>query len=271
MELAVFYHHIQEAARQRDLPLARMIAEAAGYGIDAAECEAPATVAEAEATRALLTENGLRCACVDVTRLDLAHGEKLGNQLDVAEAFGARKLLIVPGFLKDGDDRAAIRAQLAEGLAALCEAANARGLTVTLEDFDSAEAPYATIEQVQWLLLQVPALRCAFDTGNFLYSEENELQAFEVLGSRVAHVHCKDRTFDPSRGGDPLVTVKGRTLYPCAVGHGRIRMADVLAMLRAQGYDGTLTIEHYGSADQSADMRASAEWLREHWQTAKTR
>ena len=40
---------------------------------------------------------------------------------------------------------------------------------------------------------QVPGFCWTLDVGNFAYSSENILDAYEVLHTYTAHVHCKDR------------------------------------------------------------------------------
>lgn len=62
---------------------------------------------------------------------------------------------------------------------------------------------------------QVPGLSCFFDTGNFLYSEEDAVQAYRELKPYIKdEIHCKDRG-DKDRGGEkPKVTIAGRAMYP---------------------------------------------------------
>lgn len=39
----------------------------------------------------------------------------------------------------------------------------------------------------------VPGLKYTLDTGNFAFSDENVLEAMEVMKDYIVHVHCKDR------------------------------------------------------------------------------
>ncbi|MDD3409996.1 MAG: sugar phosphate isomerase/epimerase [Eubacteriales bacterium] len=259
MKIAVFYDHIKSAVQQTGRPLEELLTEVRGMGIEGIECDAPETVEEARAFADQLRAAGLCAANVD-WKMDVMHGQCSPAQLEAIAELGVRKALVIPGFIREGEALHDMARRTSDGLNALCDAAEPYGVTLTIEDMDNVAAPYATLEQVEWLLLNTPKLRCTFDTGNFLYSEENELQAFEVLASHIAHVHCKDRTFD-ANPGDTLTTVKGRTLYPVAVGHGRICMGRIIRQLQEIHYDDFVTIEHYGSVDQLGDMRRSAAWL----------
>ena len=93
-------------------------------------------------------------------------------------------------------------------------------------------------------------MRYTLDTGNYLFYEENLLEAFELLKGRIAHVHCKDR----QEGTNTSVTV----------GTGYIPFAEVLKKLEGQNYEGYLAIEHFDVDDQEGCMRRSAEYLQKY-------
>ena len=172
---------------------------------------------------------------------------------------------MIPGLIQTGDDEESILLQTITGLNRVCALAKERCITVMVEDFDNKRSPCSTIRQVARILNDVPALALAFDTGNFLFNEEDELEAFAVLKHRIQHVHCKDRTFSATRGGKALTTVRGRPMYPVSVGAGCIHMRELLSGLKTIGYNGLLSIEHFDSADQLGDMQRSAEWLKGEW------
>ena len=75
-------------------------------------------------------------------------------------------------------------------------------------------------------------------------------------------MHCKDRSFTAKEGEEPKETVDGKKMYSCAVGSGCIQMKEILDQIIASGYDGYLSIEHFGSLDQLSDMERSAAYLK---------
>ena len=99
----------------------------------------------------------------------------------------------------------------------ICDYAKKKGIMTVLEDFDGKEAPFATSKQLLYFLNHITDLYCAFDTGNFLYSEEDSLKVLPLFIDRIGHVHCKDRTFQKKEGEIPKATVNGREMYSCAV------------------------------------------------------
>ena len=143
--------------------------------------------------------------------------------------------------------------------------AKKRGITVVMEDFDAADSPYRDAAGVRYFLDRVPELRAAFDTGNFAFCDEDELDAFELLKDRIAHVHLKDRALTPGAPEErPLVSLGGRKLYAAPFGSGIIRGEEILRRLQKIGYDGVLTVEHYGAPRPLEYMERSAQWLRAH-------
>ena len=90
-----------------------------------------------------------------------------------------------------------------------------------MEEFDNLTAPYSRADELMWFMRHVPGLRCGFDTGNFLYNEEDAVKSFSLFRPYIASVHCKDRAFTEN-AGSPCVTVANRKLYPVAVGDGNL-------------------------------------------------
>ena len=139
------------------------------------------------------------------------------------------------------------------------------GITVTIEDYDSADSPIRCSSFMLRFLDRIPELFATFDTGNFRFSAEPEEEAFRALSSRIAHVHLKDRTAAPDYGDHPLTAMDGAPLYPCPVGSGMIPMDWIFTQLKAMNYDGALVTEHFGCRDTLAAMKQSADYIQEQW------
>lgn len=263
MQLSIFMNHIEQAVVQTGKPILDVLRFARGIGIEGIECEPCATDAEADALLALLDSAGMRVADV-YTHLDFTQGLPDAEMLAVirsVQRLNSPRMLVIPALLPVGADEQLAFRQTVTGLQRFCELAGAQGVLVMVEDFDHARSLCATQSKLEALFAQVPALWLAFDTGNFLFSGEEALDAFDVLKGRIRHVHCKDRTFDAGRGGVPQCVVDGKPMYPVAVGGGCIHMRELLQKLQTIGYEGYLSIEHFDSPDQLNDMRLSAAWL----------
>ncbi len=263
MELSVFMAHIQEAAKQRGLTLVDVCRRVRELGVGYVELsKEDAQEPGSEVLRALEI-SGLKIGCI-YGWFDFGHNQRQ----EPAEGFvtqalrlGVRDLLVVPGFLTEKDDRHDAMGRMADCVEYLCDYADARGARVGLEDFDGAQAPYATTEEVSWFLERVPRLGFTLDTGNFFFSGEDPLRAVDLLGKRIGYVHLKDRRLTGEPGEAPQKTASGGNMYASPVGGGVIPMAEILRRLAALHYNGKLAIEHFGAPDQLRYIEESARWV----------
>lgn len=260
----MFAEHLFEAEGQSGLPLGSIFRTVRGFGITGAEVDYERLAGNPQLPW-LLRENGLEISCV-YAFFDFAHhdeSERVRTVLRTLESCGVRLLMAIPGFFSPGDDREIALKQMTEGMENLIQAAEADGIKVCLEDFDDCAAPFSTIGGLNGFLERLPGLGCAFDTGNFRYSEESETEAFQLLRDRIVHLHCKDRRFSPNRPNEEeKQTVGGKKMYPAAVGAGELPIEAIAKELLRTGYQGWFAIEHFGSADQLHDIKESAENLR---------
>ncbi len=272
--LSIFYEHIAEAAEQSGLPLEEVCRRVKAFGYDLVEMDAARLLREEALILPLLKKSGLAVNCIynffsfgekeDHLEDDRAQAEKV---IDLAVRANCSRILVVAGFLKEDElDRKSEgytlhRARMAEGVCLITKLAAEKGITVLMEDFDGNSAPFSTTDELLWFMEHVPGLRCGFDTGNFLYSEEDALEALPKLLPYIGGVHCKDRSFKQNDGNTKL-TVKGRTMYPVAVGEGDLDIEAMLQEILAFGYTGTITAEHFDTKHQLRDMERSAEFMR---------
>lgn len=274
-KLTVFYDHILNAAKQRGVTTAEIAAEITSCGISGVEMDYYMLKESGDALAEELSRLGLpinNCYCF----FDWAnHPEDTSyiNVLDDLKRLNISNLLVVPGFINrdivtTGDQDiittalARAREAMLPNMIHLLDYASELGINVAMEDFDDIVAPFATMEQVKWFLDRLPNLGCAFDTGNFFYSDQDVLQAYELLNDRITYVHCKDRSLTPVEGEESHVNVSGKEMYSAAVGNGVIPMSTILEKLLAKGYQGTIAIEHFGSIDQLSDMKTSSSFLK---------
>lgn len=95
-----------------------------------------------------------------------------------------------------------------------------------------------------------------FDTYNLIcYGKGNPVDAMRVFGKYVRNVHIKDG-FYPTDGTNLGHEVK--------VGEGLVDFQTIYAMLRAEGYEGPLTIEReISGAEQDRDIAATVVFLKD--------
>lgn len=267
MKISVFYEHILEAAKQSSMSVLDVCRTANSYGIMGVEIE----------DKRLLEHDGeairfLKQADLEISGIygffDFSHKDNVQDGykiVDLAQRNGVKKVMPIPGFVDGIEKIPFIYKRKAErmisALTAVCSYAEKNGIMVVLEDFDDKIAPYCNISGLKYFMDHVEGLRCAFDTGNFLYSEEDSFEALPEFIDKISHVHCKDRTWKEKEGEVPKETIRGRKMYSCAVGSGCIKMKEIIEKIIFSGYDDYFVIEHFGSLCQLQDMKESAKWL----------
>ncbi|MBW4082267.1 sugar phosphate isomerase/epimerase [Paenibacillus sp. S150] len=267
MQISVFYNHIVTAGRQTGLTVPEVLGRARELGIQAVELNLDEVQPSRQAMRGLLEQAGITVASMHAF-FDFGNAPEIQPGLefiDAAEYLGAGKVLVIPGFIEESAStelRKSSLERMAAALREMCDYAERKGIVITLEDFDDSRAPFATSGELLWFLEQVPKLGITFDTGNFIYSGEDELEAFGKLQARIVHVHCKDRSLKENSSETPKISISGIALYPSPVGSGCIPMEQIMERLKAVGYKDTVAIEHFDAEDQLAYMKQSAEWLK---------
>ena len=264
MKKAIFYHHILEAAEQTGRSVEEILAEAKKAGFDGVECDVRQFEKAPDEFMALLEKTGLVISSV-CKYFDFGHKtdrEEIEAYLDLLVKVKVKKTLIIPGFFDENSDREKETARIVEALKLVCELAEKRGITVTLEDYDDAPSPCSTMGGLKHFMDEVPGLKFTLDTGNFRYSCEDVLEAYDLLGDRLGHVHLKDRSELPMTEGDGgPKALDGKTLYPAPVGSGYIPIEECIRRTREDGYDDWYTAEHFGSVDMLGYIRQSARFL----------
>ena len=108
--------------------------------------------------------------------------------------------------------------------------------------------------------------RALFDTGNWLGSDQDPIQAAHELKGLIALTHVKDMVRVPLDSTDPDAYKPGRAsikLKKATVGQGDVPNAEIMKVLAEQGFDGYATIEGEGPGDEYANAEASLKYMRE--------
>lgn len=252
MIISAFWSHVETAAHVHGVTAEEEAARAIRAGIVGADVGADHASPE---LAALMRRAGMRCTCVyggAKYAQDPADGGGV-RAVEAARLLGADKVLIVPGNALNDADKPASAARIVEGLAALCEYAEPRGITVTIENFSRHDTPYATADELIYIFDRVAALRYTADTGNFRYVPTEPMPALEALADKTVHVHAKD-----------WICLPDGSLGGCALGEGVVPVGKMLAFLQSRGYDGDACIEINSASEQveTKGLYASAEWLK---------
>ena len=272
MKISVFYDHILQAVAQSEgaNTMDEVMRRCSGSGIRGIDIEYDQLCANYDQICETLRYHYMEVASIyhfyDFQRKsDIRVGK---DQIDMAYRMGVKRILVVPGFLEEEDARTLhsvsndyfaverfmeqnLRIQIMKtALIELTAYAKPLGIQITLEDFDAVASPCSRMNELLWFLRNVPDLKCTFDMGNFAFGYENVMEAYELLERYIVHVHCKDRGSE------------GNGLKPVPTGSGYIPVTQLIRKLKEIGYNGYLSIEHFGDLDQLESIEQSARFLR---------
>lgn len=213
-------------------------------GDDALWARPELTGAGLRETRARLEDAGLAISCVDTRSFfhdpDPAARrrafEEAVRSLELAAALGAPGIRVFGDRVQPGQDLDTTRGFIAEALEGLGGLARPLGVEAWIESHgDFARAP-----AMLRLLAGVasPAVGVIWDPANAHEAGEPSAEGARILMRHVRHVHLKDIARVPDGTGH-----EGRAWVPRLCGQGAFNPRDVLALLRAEGYDGFVSFE----------------------------
>ena len=267
MKISVFYEHIAEAALQTGKSIPEICKLAASYGIAGVEMEDKRLLNEREEVLSALKEAGLEISCI-YGFYDFSHEDPIQRGydfVDMASDLGVKKIMPIPGFMQEDEREPEVYQKcldkMINAMNLICAYAKEKNVTIVLEDFDDKIAHFSNAEGLKYFMDHVSGLYCTFDTGNFLYSEEDSLEVLPMFLDKIKHVHCKDRSFIRVEGEEFKATIGGRDMFSAPVGTGCIKMKEIVEIVKENGYDDYFAIEHFGSLDQLGYMEKSAQWL----------
>ncbi len=267
-KIATFYDHVKDVAHQEKISMTEALLEVKALGVELLEISQNNVIGREDELGRELAYTGLGISSIpayfDFGR-DMDVTKQSEPTLEAAKFLGAGKLLVIPGFFsaEDGpEERERQIKNMIECINRLADQAAGYGVSLVMEDYDSELAPFSTIEGVRRFLDSCPGLSCCFDTGNFRYSGEDELDAYEKLRDRIGHVHLKDRAYMGADGEHPRTAADGKKLYAAYVGGGALQLGEIMTRLRRDGYEGAYTVEHYGAPAMLDYLKKSVSWVK---------
>lgn len=192
--------------------------------------------------------------------LHSASARGLGDQIQLLEhciaaaKFFDTKFLRVFSFWKRGALTPEIEEQIVDAFAEPAAIAEREGVTLLLENEHACYL--GTGAETARVLAEInsPAVRAVWDPGNaFMAGEEAFPAGYEAIKDFMVHIHVKDAAF---------ITEENKLKWT-VVGEGSVDWVGQIAALRADQYDGYLSLEtHYnGKGNKEASSRACLDGL----------
>lgn len=225
--------------------------------------------ADRAAAKAALHETGLPCGVFSVGQnfakpTEAERNAELAKILfgvDEAVFYGAKVVRVFAGDVSPGIEFDQAREWIVEGLAHASKFADAKGVTLALENHGRLAG---RSEQVRGIIDDVrrvsgnSALGANPDTGNFLLVGQRSDEAIRDVATYAAMVHFKD--FRPAREGEGgYEGLDGTRFIGTAIGEGDVPLAACVEALREARFDGWLNIEYEGPEDPIEGVRRSVD------------
>lgn len=267
MKIAAFYENIVYGAEKNKALLEDVLDELKAEGLEMIYISWDSLKGREEELMGLFREKGL---AVEGMHQHFDFGrhpedESYKEYIDLALKVGADNCLIVPGLISEEDEEN--RDEMIENMVGVVKKAveygKERGILVCMEDYDSMESPYNSVEGLSCFFEKVPELKCAFDTGNFVCYKEDEEAAFLKFADKICTVHLKDRSRQAYMKGDTgCICQDGSSAWSTPIGSGYIHIKEILDGLKKRNYKGNVIVELYGYEDVLAGLKKSIRWVR---------
>lgn len=198
--------------------------------------------------------------------------------IDYCEFFGAKYIRIYGGNIAPGEENDhwdEKHAKLVESMRTLGDAATAKGVTLVIENhFNtmtmSAKQTADTIREIGH-----PNVKILYDQANLTFTgNEDWPEAVRIQKGLVGHMHVKDLVFKGQNrafiGNDDVShpDEDSRNVITRIVGEGIIEWPAILRQMKADGYEGWLSLEYERRwhpddiPDASVGMKQSADYLK---------
>ena len=182
--------------------------------------------------------------------------EMTERQLELCGLFDTKLYMPVPVVNFPHKDTPAFldaRKRFAEYLHNAVIQGKAYGVQTVIENFSDRKNPNASVEDIAYLLQEVPDLKYVLDCGNFWFGGDNVLSATDLFMEKIIHVHLKDLVETPTGRLD----ICGRRGESVPIGEGEIPTKAILEKLQASGYRGGLTVEINHNENMMVEIASS--------------
>ena len=202
--------------------------------------------------------------------------EKLFKKVDIAEALGASGMRhdATGGFRDERksyctfDDALPI---LAKGCRMVTEYAAQKGVKTMIENHGFFCQDSTRVEKLVHEVAH-PNFGLLVDIGNFLCADDPSVLAVGRVAAFAKHVHIKDFHVKDGSGDNPgkgfFKSRGGNYLRGAIVGHGNVPVRQCISILKANGYDGYLSIEFEGMEEPKNGIATGLENLKRYIELA---
>ena len=189
--------------------------------------------------------------------------EKFQERLQIAKKFGAKKVLILPGYPSGEIKSEECHEWLNEAIQKSLPVADELGITLTIANLGYAAKTYGSSDYIlSTCKAAANRVKVTYDVGNFLMANEDPVEALDKVFSYVVHVHFKDWEILPSKSVGAWPGIDGRFYRGLPLGKGVVDLVAVLRRLKELNYDGHISPEYEGIEDPWNAVDSGIKYLR---------
>lgn len=199
----------------------------------------------------LCRQSGIAVSCVDIganlaqsaPEVRAAALDTVRRGLDLCVQLNCPVALIAGSKPDEGVSNEEGRQLYAQALADSAVLGKERGVTVVIEDFGVYPEFACRSDHVREVVTMAgPDVKVAWDNGNFILADELPMHAYGVLRDLSVHVHIKDFALDET-GQAGLKTPSGKAYKGAEIGAGDCQVAECVAALKRDGFEGWVSLE----------------------------
>lgn len=196
--------------------------------------------AKLDAAGITLSSVGSDIGKIQITDPFEQHLERAAHAVEVARFFGCRNIRMFSFFIPEGDDPATHRDAVLDRTRALVRLAEAGGVTMLHENEKDiyGDTPERVVDLVT--TIDSPHFRAIFDPANYVQCGVRPVdEAYPLVRDITDYIHIKDAS------ASEIDNLGLNRVLPAGEGDGQV--PELIAALRADGYDGFFSIEpHLG-------------------------
>lgn len=233
MKYSTFSQYITKQAKSAP-EAEKLLSAAKRNGLDAVEIfDYEFDSISASVYRKIIEDSGLFTAAVIAAERDRGKwAEKSKKLVEYAALMGTERVMAVPLISSD-------RTEVFEALCRTQEEAQRCDIMLSIENFSTADVPFSSFDDIEYMLTHIKDLKFNFDSGNFFCMGLNVLTAFEKFKDNTVSVHVKDWVY-ADKGVLPL---GNRFLEGVTAEEGMVPHKELFARMKENGFDGILTAE----------------------------
>lgn len=179
------------------------------------------------------------------------HFEQFCHTVEIAHLLGSKYIRLFSFFMPKDEDPAMYREEVLKRMRQMVEYAKTHDIILLHENEKDIYGDIAPRCLDLFKELYCEHFQCTFDFANFVQCKQDTLEAFSLLKPYIAYVHIKDALWDSGK------------VVPAGKGDGKL--AEILAVLKKEGYNGFITLEPHlidfaglAALEQNAEKRNSA-------------